>query len=219
MADYRRCIPAVLDSFEGDWSCDPDDPGGETYRGIARKYHPSFQGWKIIGVCKNRLFSGSFPSSRDQTILLNRELRKDNDLQELVVMYLKTQFWDRFCGDEIPSDYVAEEMFDVAINIAGGVHKAGLFLQQALNLLNRQMTLWEDIAEDGIVGDKALSCLKVCLAKKEDEYYLIEIFNHYQAAHYLQIANQNPKAEKWIRGLIDRCSRRKLSRYDREPWP
>jgi lysozyme family protein len=34
-------ITYTIDKWEGDYSNDPDDPGGETKYGIAKKYHPT----------------------------------------------------------------------------------------------------------------------------------------------------------------------------------
>src|SRR3712207_6059069 len=40
--------------FEGWYSKHPADPGGETYRGIARRHHPSWPGWALIDEAKQR---------------------------------------------------------------------------------------------------------------------------------------------------------------------
>lgn len=38
---------------EGGYVNDKDDAGGETYRGISRKYNPTWQGWTMIDSYKN----------------------------------------------------------------------------------------------------------------------------------------------------------------------
>ena len=37
---------------EGGYVNDKDDAGGETYRGISRKYNPTWQGWTMIDSYK-----------------------------------------------------------------------------------------------------------------------------------------------------------------------
>jgi len=51
MNNYLIAIIKVLKS-EGGHANDPDDGGGETYRGIARKFWPQWAGWKIIDAAK-----------------------------------------------------------------------------------------------------------------------------------------------------------------------
>lgn len=38
---------------EGGYVNDKDDAGGETYRGISRKYNPTWQGWTMIDLIRN----------------------------------------------------------------------------------------------------------------------------------------------------------------------
>ena len=53
MADFTKAY-ALTAAYEGGYVDDPEDAGGETYRGISRRYHPSWQGWQIIDTLKNR---------------------------------------------------------------------------------------------------------------------------------------------------------------------
>ncbi|RYY16321.1 MAG: N-acetylmuramidase, partial [Cytophagaceae bacterium] len=54
MADFAKYLPTLL-ANEGGYCHDPRDPGGETYRGIARTYNPSWPGWSAIDAVKARL--------------------------------------------------------------------------------------------------------------------------------------------------------------------
>lgn len=47
----RAILPEIL-KHEGGYSFDADDPGGETYMGIARKYHKKWEGWNFIDAYK-----------------------------------------------------------------------------------------------------------------------------------------------------------------------
>ena len=44
---------------EGGYVNDKDDAGGETYRGISRKYNPTWQGWTMIDSYKKHYTVGS----------------------------------------------------------------------------------------------------------------------------------------------------------------
>jgi len=46
---FGKALAFVL-SWEGGYSNDPDDAGGETYKGITRKHHPDWQGWQFVAV-------------------------------------------------------------------------------------------------------------------------------------------------------------------------
>lgn len=57
---------------EGGYVNDKDDAGGETYRGISRKYNPTWQGWNMIDQYKKHYTVGSkeFKSKLDNDIQL-----------------------------------------------------------------------------------------------------------------------------------------------------
>jgi lysozyme family protein len=44
----------LTNQIEGGYVNDPDDKGGETYRGIARKKHPSWRGWYKVDDVKKQ---------------------------------------------------------------------------------------------------------------------------------------------------------------------
>jgi hypothetical protein len=64
--------------YEGEWVNDPDDRGGETYRGISRVHWPKWAGWAIIDAEKqneafpSRLMGMSFGSQSMETSCLQR---------------------------------------------------------------------------------------------------------------------------------------------------
>ena len=108
---------------EGGYVNDPDDKGGETFRGISRVHYPDWQGWAII-----------------DDFIKNGQQPPDLDL--LVQSFYKKHYWDKCKGDLLPHT-IAEELFDTAVNM--GVRTAGRFLQRSLNALNRNQTLYPDL--------------------------------------------------------------------------
>ena len=95
---YRKTI-----EHEGGYVNDPDDPGGETYKGVARKIHGKWIGWHIIDLLKQQQ---GFPGNLAQ----NAELR-----EEVGTFYLN-MFWDKMQGDDIDHQEVAESIFDFGVN-------------------------------------------------------------------------------------------------------
>ena len=47
MADFVNYFPLLLTN-EGGYVFDPHDPGGETWRGIARAFNPKWTGWPLL---------------------------------------------------------------------------------------------------------------------------------------------------------------------------
>ena len=49
MSEFQPALQKVL-AHEGGYVNDPDDPGGETYKGIAHNMHSKWGGWVYIFV-------------------------------------------------------------------------------------------------------------------------------------------------------------------------
>ena len=153
---------------EGVYSNDPDDLGGETYRGISRRFHPTWQGWRIIDGLRRGSLSRLTDVIQKELDLLTRRFYQEN-------------YWNKFGGDQISFQPLAEELFDTSVNL--GVGRAVKFLQIALNCLNRNQAVYDDLKEDGIFGLKtlgALNCiddddLKLALSSLQLEIELFSI--------------------------------------------
>ena len=102
MAKFNLALLKVL-SHEGGYVNDPDDLGGETYKGISRNAHGTWAGWQIIDKCK---ISPDFPKSLNTNILLQSLIEK---------FYLDT-FWKPLKADQIQNQTSAESVFDFAVN-------------------------------------------------------------------------------------------------------
>jgi len=139
---------------EGGYSSDPNDFGGETYKGISRIYWPNWVGWAIVDAWKAKPVQSDMGGEN--------WLQNNERLQRYVVEFYKAQFWDTWRGDDVLEidQAVAAELFDTGVNM--GEKKAVYYLQRALNVLNRGGKSWPDISEDGSVGPKTLRVLAVC---------------------------------------------------------
>lgn len=65
MADFKKALEMVL-KHEGGYVCDPSDPGGETYKGVARNMHSGWTGWMEIDLAKKE---PGFPANLDKKYL------------------------------------------------------------------------------------------------------------------------------------------------------
>ena len=110
----------ILIKKEGGYVNDSDDSGGETYKGISRRYNLNWEGWKIIDTYKKKYYGKS----------LSRVLDKDENLDKLVKDLYKNNYWDIFELDDIPSQGLAYQMFDTCVNC--GSAAAIRFAQAAL---------------------------------------------------------------------------------------
>jgi len=53
MANFINAFQKTIVN-EGGYGNDPDDPGGETYKGFARKIHSKWEGWTTIDLQKRQ---------------------------------------------------------------------------------------------------------------------------------------------------------------------
>ena len=132
MADFNKAFLLIL-ANEGGYSNDSDDPGGETYKGIARKKQPDWIGWIIVDAMKKQ---PNFPASLDQSQNLQAEIQR----------FYKAIFWDKVGGDNINDQEIANSIFDFAVN--SGVSTSIGLAQQVV-----------DASCDGVIGPKTVQAI------------------------------------------------------------
>lgn len=187
MADFELAFSRTMGN-EGGYANDPDDAGGETYRGISRRFNPDWDGWSVIDAWRDH---PSFPEGLASNFALN----------ELTKAFYRRRIWQQFIGDELPDQAVAEELFDTAVNL--GMTRAISYLQQALNSLNRNGDLYPDLVVDGSFGRRTLEALQAYL-RRDPARYLLTAMNALQGGHYLEYMRKSPTQEKYARGWLDR---------------
>ena len=189
MANFEEAYYKTM-GHEGGYVNDPHDAGGETYKGIARKYNGDWDGWSIIDSQKG---SSYFPGCLDG----------DDDLQDNVHAFYKHRYWDVNKLDQVSSQTVGEEMFDTGVNM--GVGRAAKFLQKSLNYLNRNGSLYSELIVDGAIGPASLSALDIVL-NDGDERVLLTMMNVLQGQHYMNYMDSNPAQKKYARGWFKRVT-------------
>ena len=103
MAEFLPSFERVLRN-EGGYALHTvkDDRGGATYAGIARAFHPNWQGWRFID-------QGESPPA------------------DLVRQFYRSQFWQPLRLDEVTHQEVAANIFDFGVNagISSGSRAGG----------------------------------------------------------------------------------------------
>lgn len=141
MADFKLAYAKVLKN-EGGYVNDLQDPGGETYKGVARKIHSKWDGWQIIDVLKQQ---SNFPNNLDD----------NQEVQDKIEFLYQVNYWDKLKGDDINSQLVAESIFDFGVNAGTGT-SASL----------AQMVVGAGV--DGVIGKESISKINAF----EEEHFL-----------------------------------------------
>lgn len=74
------------------------DRGGQTYAGIARKFHPRWPGWPLV----------------------DKHDMDNPQLTHLVADFYQQEYWQAIQGDRIQQQRIAETIFDFAVNAGVG---------------------------------------------------------------------------------------------------
>lgn len=186
MSNFNKAFDITLGK-EGGYVYDPVDRGGETLRGISRKYHPDWSGWKVVDKLKNRT---DFPDCLDN----------NEELDSSVKSFYKKNYWDKLNLDYINSEKITSELFDTAVN--QGCRSAGKYLQETLNILNRDGRNYADLAVDGIIGNNTLSVVNKYLPSYETAIW--KCLNGFQFKRYYDIVKNDSRQERFMHGWLKR---------------
>lgn len=186
MADFLKSYDK-LKVYEGVYSNNPLDKGGETFRGISRPYHPEWKGWELIDAAKE---GDNFYN----------DLLGDVELTNLVKNFYREKYWNNFRGDDLFNQLIADELLELSVNL--GLLDGVEIIQSVINLLNRNEKLYFDIIVDGMFGDETMKTLKISL-NKNGERLFFNAMNFYQAMQYILIMEGTPDNELFI-GWFDR---------------
>jgi|JI10StandDraft_1071094.scaffolds.fasta_scaffold538278_2 lysozyme family protein len=170
-------IQTVIDhviEVEGGYVNHPSDPGGATMYGIT------------AAVARANGYTGpmqALPRALAFQIYYNR--------------YVVEPKFDTIMQMSAP---IAAEMIDSGVN--AGVQRAAEWLQEALNLSNRQGEDWPDIPVDGKIGPNTRATLAKFLAKRSPAL-MVKLLDARQGKHYWELAEKNAKFEDFIPGWFN----------------
>ncbi len=186
MAKFEQAHAIVM-KHEGGYANSANDKGGETYKGVARKRHPGWLGWKIVDANKSL---PDFP----------RNLDANESLQRHVLSFYKSEFWDILSLDSVNDQSIATELYDTGVNMGTGI--AAIFLQTALNVTNRNEKDYADLKEDGRIGPKTIATLNGHKRPLE----VLKVLNILQGSRYIAIMKRDPSQELWFGGWFARVA-------------
>jgi lysozyme family protein len=179
--------------IEGSYDNNPDDKGGETCWGIARNYHKKWQGWGRVDALKRTCMNDDGTVDEEA---LSKLLANDPLILKAAKEFYKKDFWDKVKGDSVEHQFVANELFDTAVNMSP--KWAIKFLQKSLNKLNRDEDYYPDMVVDGMIGPTTLGALKVFLAR-DSVGYLLKSQNGFQFEYYAA-----KSSEDFFRGYLNK---------------
>jgi lysozyme family protein len=196
---FLRAFDRLI-GIEGTYSNNPNDRGGETWKGISRVNFPHWDGWQIIDSAK---------SKTDKT-LLSKFLSCDAELASRVRIFYYEIFWKDLKLDRIPLAAIAEEIFDTAVN--QGQKTAAKYFQQALNLLNNNQKHYSNISDDGEIGDNTLKAYDAFMitanfpgrSVDRNVKTLLKIMNGLQFERYADICRNSEAQEIFAYGWMNR---------------
>lgn len=188
MAEFE---PAFVETMkhEGGYANNPADPGGETYKGIARNYWPKWAGWKQIdGVKAQTVAQPTFgtPEYRNWVKYLDGVLAKFNALQASVARFYRDNFWSPLMA-EIPDQDLASWLFDKSVNM--GHARANKLLQRALH-----------VDADGVIGPQTRAMLHAA-----DPTALLAACREEAKRYYTQLALKDPSKSQFLHGWLARA--------------
>ncbi len=183
---FQKAV-SIVSINEGGWNDVTHDRGGETIFGVARNFHPNWNGWVFVDEMANQFGRGSSK--------FIEKVDNDINLKYQSILYFKSQFWDNSSCDDLPEN-IAILVYDMNIN--SGVSVGQKYLQRTLNEF-----LSNKISEDGKIGPKTLTALSSIMNYKSE----IEIINKYielRYKFYKQIIIKKPTQQKFWKGWVNR---------------
>lgn len=192
MSRFDQAFIRTVINHEGPYVNHPADRGGETFYGIARRYHSDWPGWPILD---------SYSLDVKQLLRIHHidgGIMGDNvELTELTTSFYYDHFWRplNLQAETIPQP-LAEAVFDCAV--AMGRSRGGLFLQHALNLINDAR-----IAEDGAIGPKTLYAIEAA-DRRGVVSDVIRVMTVLRAIHYYDQVQRDASQQVFLRGWLRR---------------
>lgn len=174
---FRECM-AKLSPLEGLYSNRPNDRGGETFRGIARKRWPTWEGWATVDRFKSL---PGFPDS----------LRSLPELEAMVERFYAANFWEPSGCERAPREIVPD-LFEAGVNCGTG--RAAAFLQVAATLTGFPVEI------DYRLGPQTWAAVGAAPVGQ-----LVSHFRAAQAGYYLGIIAADPSQAENLHGWLHRA--------------
>lgn len=169
-------------AHEGYYAFVKGDRGGETYRGIARNFHPHWPGWVIVDAVK-RSKGGSLPWNYR---IVNAHL--DN----LITHFYYQRFWQSIYLDQVKDLSLQKFIFDFYVNSQkNAIRVIQTVLRYRFN---------KPISVDGKMGSNTIAAINSCNPES--------LFNELKKArgiYYIKISKKGENA-KFLKGWMKRLA-------------
>jgi lysozyme family protein len=181
MADFKKAIIVLLNN-EGDFSNDPNDPGGATKFGVSLRF------LKTIGEFGDFDDDGNIDVDDIKLLTIGRTS----------FIYQK-YWWNNFRYGLINDDDIASKILDWSINI--GHVRTHKLVQRAINLMpvHREGETKEYLKVDGIMGNKTIAAINSKPPKD-----LMMVLRGVLSCYYIGLAEKYPHFEKYIVGWLNK---------------
>lgn len=166
MADFKKLIPHIL-KWEGGFGNDPADLGGATYRGVTLATYEAY--------CRKK----GYPRPTVER-LKNMPMSQWEEI-------FKTMFWDRWHGDDIKSQSVADMLVD-------WLWCSGVY---AIKIPQKML----GVTIDGIVGPKTIEAVN-----RRNQRELFDDLKKERAAYLERICVSRPANRKFLKGWLNRLN-------------
>jgi lysozyme family protein len=175
MADFSKAMKPIRD-YEGDtYVNDPKDYGGETKCGISKRAHPDVD-------IKNLVWDDPAPVGKVSAMPIYR-----------------LEYWNKFNGDAIADQGLAEELMDVSVNLRWNI--AVKWAQHSYNeLVVSQDEAADTLLEDGLMGPKTLAALNGYKRPTE----IVKMVNGFQFMHYIKRIDEDETQRGFLRSWLRR---------------
>jgi lysozyme family protein len=162
MADYTKLIPFIL-KWEGGFANDPADAGGATMKGVT--------------LATYRSVYGAGKTVKDLKNITKNEWN----------YIFKKKYWDKFKGDKINHQGVADMCVDWLW------HSGSIAAKKVQTILG--------VSADGIVGDKTIAAIN---AQNGDE--LFDKIKDARIKFVTNLANNRAGNKKFLKGWLNRIN-------------
>jgi len=145
---FHKALKRLIE-HEGGYANNSSDNGGETYKGISRKWFPRFNGWSLIDLEENK-----------------SELDENAQLQDLVADFYYTYFWYKLKCHLIDTPQIAEMVFITGVNV--GKKVCAKKVQRILG-----------VKQDGLIGNITISALNKKDPADFIRHFVLELVDFY----------------------------------------
>lgn len=181
-------IHKFIQKFEGHFINHPSDRGGMTIQGIARNFHPNWQGWEFI----DNLLSEN--KSIEQ---INEITSNDFDFQNLVTEFYYNTFYKNYGYDRFDFQ-LGLALTDATILF--GFKRVSKNLQK---IINNYLPQKEHIKVDGYVGNNSYKALDKVLKKVTQREIALALLIE-RVDDILETVDYRPKNKVFQRGWLNR---------------